>query len=86
MLQNATYKEYFTPNMLFIKCDFYNDFKSSMTEVQRDIMQALLSWKNEQQRKPLIIQGARQIGKTYVMRRFGELTTICRHSKYICAM
>jgi len=44
-----------------------------MTEVQRDIMQALLSWKNEQQRKPLIIQGARQIGKTYVMRRFGAL-------------
>ena len=35
-------------------------------------MEALLQWKNRQQRKPLIIQGARQIGKTWVMKKFGE--------------
>ena len=41
-------------------------------EIQRDIMVALLSWKQRTERKPLIIQGARQIGKTWVMRKFGE--------------
>lgn len=35
-------------------------------------MEALLQWKNRQQRKPLIIQGARQIGKTWIMKKFGE--------------
>lgn len=41
-------------------------------EIKRDIMKALLQWKNRQQRKPLIIQGARQIGKTWIMKKFGE--------------
>ncbi len=42
-------------------------------EIKRDIMEALLQWKNRQQRKPLIIQGARQIGKTWIMKKFGEV-------------
>lgn len=41
-------------------------------EVERDIMAALLRWKQRKNRQPLIIQGARQIGKTWVMRKFGE--------------
>ena len=35
-------------------------------------MEALLQWKQRSSRKPLIIQGARQIGKTWVMKKFGE--------------
>ena len=35
-------------------------------------MTALLKWKQRPERKPLIIQGARQIGKTWIMRKFGE--------------
>ena len=35
-------------------------------------MTALLKWKQQPERKPLIIQGARQIGKTWIMRKFGE--------------
>lgn len=35
-------------------------------------MPALLKWKQRPKRKPLIIQGARQIGKTWIMRKFGE--------------
>ncbi len=31
----------------------------------------LRSWKNSTDRKPLIIQGARQVGKTYLMKQFG---------------
>lgn len=41
-------------------------------EIERDIMSALLKWKQRSERKPLIIQGARQIGKTWIMRKFGE--------------
>lgn len=41
-------------------------------EIKRDIMSTLLKWKQRSERKPLIIQGARQIGKTWIMRKFGE--------------
>lgn len=41
-------------------------------EIKRDIMTALLKWKQRLERKPLIIQGARQTGKTWIMRKFGE--------------
>lgn len=41
-------------------------------EIKRDIVVALLKWKQRPERKPLIIQGARQIGKTWIMRKFGE--------------
>ncbi len=32
----------------------------------------LLKWKNSKNRKPLIIRGARQVGKTWLMKEFGE--------------
>jgi uncharacterized protein len=32
----------------------------------------LLNWKNSENRKPLIIQGARQVGKTWLMKEFGN--------------
>lgn len=41
-------------------------------EIKRDIMHDLLRWKQSPEHKPLIIRGARQIGKTWVMRKFGE--------------
>ena len=41
-------------------------------ELRREIMDALVRWKEDGHRKPLIIQGARQIGKTWLMRKFGE--------------
>ncbi len=41
-------------------------------EIKRDIMSALVRWKQRPDRKPLIIQGTRQIGKTWVMKKFGE--------------
>ncbi len=41
-------------------------------EIKRDIINDLLQWKQRSDRKPLIIRGARQIGKTWAMRRFGE--------------
>ena len=38
----------------------------------RKIMEYLIGWKNNQYRKPLILQGARQVGKTYSILEFGR--------------
>lgn len=38
----------------------------------RNITERLKIWKNKKGRKPLILAGARQVGKTYILRRFGE--------------
>ena len=38
----------------------------------RDIYQQLLNWKQKEGRKPLILNGARQVGKTYILRLFGQ--------------
>ena len=40
--------------------------------MKRNIYKELLIWKNSPGRKPLILQGARQVGKTWLMRKFGE--------------
>lgn len=41
-------------------------------KMKRYITNKLITWKNSKNRKPLIIQGLRQIGKTFELRRFGE--------------
>lgn len=38
----------------------------------RYAMQNLIEWKNRPNRKPLIIKGARQVGKTWLMKEFGR--------------
>ncbi len=40
--------------------------------MKRQIYNDLKKWKLSAQRKPLIIYGARQVGKTYIVREFGE--------------
>ncbi len=40
-------------------------------DMQRDIYQKLLDWKTSRRRKPLILKGARQVGKTYLLKNFG---------------
>jgi len=39
--------------------------------MERKIYKKLLEWKNGEDRKPLILQGARQVGKTYIVNLFG---------------
>ena len=39
--------------------------------MQRFIMEKLIDWKNDKNRKPLILKGARQVGKTYILQEFG---------------
>lgn len=40
--------------------------------MERTAMQELISWKNKSGRKPLLIRGARQVGKTWLMKEFGK--------------
>ena len=41
--------------------------------MQRKIENKLLEWKNSPRRMPLILNGARQVGKTYSLKQFGSL-------------
>lgn len=40
--------------------------------MKRDIYKQLLEWKDDPFRKPLILKGARQTGKTYILKEFGR--------------
>ncbi len=40
--------------------------------MQREIINDLKKWKESKNRKPLIIHGARQVGKTYIIKQFGK--------------
>ncbi|MCR5762670.1 MAG: ATP-binding protein [Treponema sp.] len=41
--------------------------------MQRKALEELLEWKKSSRRKPLVLQGARQVGKTWLMKEFGRL-------------
>ena len=49
--------------------------------MQRDILSKLADWKDSPHRKPLILKGARQVGKTWALREFGR--TCFRNFVYI---
>lgn len=40
--------------------------------MKRFILEELIKWKESKYRKPLVLKGARQIGKTYILKQFGE--------------
>ena len=40
--------------------------------MERKAMTDLINWKNNENRKPLLLYGARQVGKTYLVKEFGE--------------
>lgn len=40
--------------------------------MERFIIKKLLEWKNSPYRKPLILKGVRQVGKTWVLKEFGR--------------
>ena len=41
-------------------------------QINRDILNDLKKWKSGKYRKPLVLQGARQVGKSYVLKEFGK--------------
>ena len=44
--------------------------------MKRIAIQQLKEWKNKSDRKPLILNGARQVGKTWILRQFAQSTII----------
>ena len=40
--------------------------------MERNAMKDLIEWKNKKNRKPLLLYGARQVGKTYLVKEFGK--------------
>ena len=40
--------------------------------MERLVMQKLLAWKNSKYRKPLILNGVRQVGKTWLLKEFAK--------------
>ena len=43
-----------------------------MVRMKRNAFSRLVRWKDDPDRKPLIIRGARQVGKTWLMKEFGQ--------------
>jgi predicted AAA+ superfamily ATPase len=41
-------------------------------KIEREIHRKLVEWKNSTNRKPLKLQGARQVGKTWSLKNFGH--------------
>jgi predicted AAA+ superfamily ATPase len=41
-------------------------------DLERRLMKKLIEWKDSPRRKPLILKGARQVGKTWLMKNFGR--------------
>jgi predicted AAA+ superfamily ATPase len=47
-------------------------FAIKLIEMERDILEKLQNWKASTRRKPLILSGARQVGKTFSVLEFGK--------------
>lgn len=66
--------------------------KNVTTTMERTVYQQLKTWKSCSQRKPLILNGARQVGKTWILHDFAqkeykkEAYVICRKNDYAKAL
>lgn len=53
--------------------------------MERNVEKKLIAWKESADRKPLILSGARQVGKTWILREFGKKhfknTIVCNFDK-----
>ena len=47
------------------------DGEKAGDEMKRNALRALEAWKQNPRRKPLLVYGARQVGKTYLLKEFG---------------
>ena len=43
-----------------------------MSRMKRNAIQELVAWKFSEDRKPMVLKGARQVGKTWLMKEFGQ--------------
>lgn len=59
---------------LFVRKSVYllRLFVQINVDMRRNILDELKKWKESSNRKPLIVNGARQVGKTYILQEFGK--------------
>ena len=57
--------------MLLIKKNVLK-LKGGGLYMNRNALQELIIWKNSEERKPMVLKGARQVGKTWIMKEFGK--------------
>lgn len=50
----------------------YHPLERTVIATKRNAIQDLINWKNDEERKPLVLKGARQVGKTWLMKEFGK--------------
>ena len=43
-----------------------------MNRMKRNALESLMQWKSSEDRKPMVLKGARQVGKTWLMKEFGR--------------
>lgn len=46
--------------------------KRSVILLKRKALEELINWKSDSERKPMVLKGARQVGKTWLMKEFGN--------------
>ncbi|MCD8106009.1 MAG: AAA family ATPase, partial [Lachnospiraceae bacterium] len=71
-LRRQKRKLFLTPLVTDAKVRSDQDLQEEVKAMERDIMQNLEAWKDSPKRKPLLLTGVRQCGKTYVCKQFGE--------------
>jgi hypothetical protein len=56
-----------------MKLRFQSSIKNRQSTITGDtcFMDELMKWKSSSRRKPLLLQGARQTGKTFILKEFG---------------
>ena len=52
--------------------------------MKRDVFKLFLAWKEKDGRKPLVLMGARQVGKTWLMRDFGKRNLNLVGTDHLC--
>ena len=83
-LQDSLIKCVYLQHYSLIKCDREVEYSLIKCDLKIWIMERLaidelLKWKNKQYRKPLIIEGARQVGKTWLVKEFAPRITSSWH-------
>lgn len=50
----------------------YSATQKGVIYLKRNAIQELIKWKASEERKPMVMRGARQVGKTWLMKEFGQ--------------
>ncbi len=66
----AIFGQKVSKNVLCFKC--INSREGLVICLKRNALQNLIEWKESVDRKPLVLKGARQVGKTWLMKEFGK--------------